>query len=72
MGQRCTRATELLGRRVVTGQRKGVFGWTVPFVKLLRAVVRVKAAVEKAEDRLARAAVSCEKLCAVGEIPIIP
>jgi hypothetical protein len=31
-----------------------------------------KAAVGKAEDRLVRAAVSCGKLCAVGEIPVIP
>jgi hypothetical protein len=31
-----------------------------------------KATVGKAEDRLVRAAVSCGKLCAVGEIPIIP
>jgi hypothetical protein len=31
-----------------------------------------KAAVGKVEDRLVRAAVSCGKLCAVGEIPVIP
>jgi hypothetical protein len=31
-----------------------------------------KAAVEKAEDRLVRAAVSCGKLCVVREIPVIP
>jgi hypothetical protein len=28
--------------------------------------------VGKSEDRLVRAAVSCEKLCAVGEISVIP
>jgi hypothetical protein len=31
-----------------------------------------KAVVGKAEDRLVRAAVSCGKLYAVGEIPVIP
>jgi hypothetical protein len=31
-----------------------------------------KAAVEKAEDRLVRAAVSCGKLYAFGEILVIP
>jgi hypothetical protein len=31
-----------------------------------------KAAVEKVEDRLVRAAVSCGKLCVVGEKPVIP
>jgi hypothetical protein len=31
-----------------------------------------KATVEKAENRLVRAAVSCGKPCAVGEIPVIP
>jgi 1-acyl-sn-glycerol-3-phosphate acyltransferase len=31
-----------------------------------------KAAEGKAEDHLVRIAVSCGKLCAVGEIPIIP
>jgi hypothetical protein len=31
-----------------------------------------KAAMGKTEDRLVRAAVSCEKQCAVGEIPVIP
>jgi hypothetical protein len=28
--------------------------------------------VGKVEDRLVRAAVSCGKLCAVGEIPVLP
>jgi hypothetical protein len=31
-----------------------------------------KPAMEKVEDHLVRAAVSCEKLCAVGEISVIP
>jgi hypothetical protein len=31
-----------------------------------------KAAVGKVEDRLVRAAVGCGKLCAMGEIPVIP
>jgi hypothetical protein len=31
-----------------------------------------KAAMGKAEDCLVRAAVSCGKLCAMGEIPVIP
>jgi hypothetical protein len=31
-----------------------------------------KAALEKAEDRLVRAVMSCGKLYAVGEIPVIP
>jgi hypothetical protein len=31
-----------------------------------------KSAMGKAQDRLVRAAVSCGKLCAVGEIPVIP
>jgi hypothetical protein len=30
-----------------------------------------KTAVGKTEDRLVRAAVSCRKLCAVDEIPVI-
>jgi hypothetical protein len=55
----------------------GVFGWAVIFGK---AVVSCglwkscceKTVVGKAEDHLLRAAVSCGKLCAVGEIPVIP
>jgi hypothetical protein len=31
-----------------------------------------KPAMEKVEDHLVRAAVTCEKLCAVGEISVIP
>jgi hypothetical protein len=31
-----------------------------------------KAVVGKAEDRLVRVVVSCGKLCAVDEIPVIP
>jgi hypothetical protein len=54
-----------------------VFGWAVTFGK---AVVSCglwkscykKTAVGKAEDRLVRATVSCGKLYAVGEIPVIP
>jgi hypothetical protein len=54
-----------------------VFGWVVIFGE---AVVSCglwkscceKAAVGKVEDRLVRVAVTCGKLCAVGEIPVIP
>jgi hypothetical protein len=54
-----------------------VFGWAVAFVKAAMSYVLWKICCEKtvvgtAEDRLVRAAVSCGKLCAVGEIPIIP
>jgi hypothetical protein len=54
-----------------------VFGWAVAFEKATVSCGLWKnccenAAVGKAEDRLVRAAVSCGKLCAMGEIPIIP
>jgi hypothetical protein len=53
-----------------------VFGWAVTFGKAavscgLWKSYCEKAAVGKAEDRLVRVAVSCGKLCAVGEIYII-
>jgi hypothetical protein len=53
-----------------------VFGWTVIFGKAAVSCVLwksccEKAAVGKAEDRLVKAAVSCGKLCAVAEIPVI-
>jgi hypothetical protein len=55
---------------------KGAFGWAVAFRKAavscgLWKNCCEKAVVEKAENRLIRAVVSCGKLFAVGEIPII-
>jgi hypothetical protein len=54
-----------------------VFGWAVVFEKAavsygLWKSCCEKSAVEKAEDRLVRSAVSCKKLYAVGEISVIP
>jgi hypothetical protein len=53
-----------------------VFGWAVAFGKAavscgLWKNCYGKAAVGKIEDLLVRAAVSCGKLCAVGEIPVV-
>jgi hypothetical protein len=54
-----------------------VFGWAVTFAKTAVSCGLWKSCCEKAivgklENRLVRAAMSCRKLCAVGEIPVIP